>query len=39
MYAQELLAPIPYAYRVEGGDELRAAVAQLASRCAAAVVT
>lgn len=37
MYAQELLAPIPFAFRVEGGDELRAAVATLASRCAAAV--
>jgi predicted DNA-binding transcriptional regulator YafY len=37
MYAQEWLAAIPFAYRVEGGGELRAAVATLASRCAAAV--
>ncbi len=37
MYAQEWLATIPFAFRVEGGDELRAAVAALASRCAAAV--
>ncbi len=37
MYAQEWLAPMPFAFRVEGGDELRAAVAALASRCAAAV--
>ncbi len=37
MYAQEWLAPIPFAFRVEGGDELRAAVAALAARCAAAV--
>ncbi|MGH7667555.1 MAG: helix-turn-helix transcriptional regulator [Candidatus Dormibacteria bacterium] len=37
MYAQEWLAAIPFAYRVEGGPELRAAVATLASRCAAAV--
>jgi predicted DNA-binding transcriptional regulator YafY len=37
MYAQEWLAAIPFAFRVEGGDELRAAVAALASRCAAAV--
>jgi len=36
-YAQEWLAPVPYAYRVEGGSELRAAVATLAARCAAAV--
>lgn len=36
-YAQEWLAAIPLAFRVEGGDELRAAVAALASRCAAAV--
>jgi predicted DNA-binding transcriptional regulator YafY len=36
-YAQEWLAAIPFAFRVEGGDELRAAVAALASRCAAAV--
>ena len=37
MYAQEWLATIPFAFRVEDGDELRAAVAALASRCAAAV--
>jgi predicted DNA-binding transcriptional regulator YafY len=37
MYAQEWLAAIPFAFRVEGGEELRAAVAALASRCAAAV--
>jgi predicted DNA-binding transcriptional regulator YafY len=36
-YAQEWLAAIPCAFHVEGGDELRAAVATLASRCAAAV--
>lgn len=37
MYAQEWLATVPFAFRVEGGDELRAAVAVLAARCAAAV--
>jgi predicted DNA-binding transcriptional regulator YafY len=37
MYAQEWLAVMPFAFRVEGGEELRAAVAALASRCAAAV--
>jgi predicted DNA-binding transcriptional regulator YafY len=37
MYAQEWLSPIPFAFRIDGGDELRAAVAALASRCAAAV--
>jgi predicted DNA-binding transcriptional regulator YafY len=37
MYAQEWLAVMPFAFRVEGGDELRAAVAALAARCAAAV--
>jgi predicted DNA-binding transcriptional regulator YafY len=37
MYAQEWLAAIPFEFRVEGGDELRAAVAALAARCAAAV--
>jgi predicted DNA-binding transcriptional regulator YafY len=36
-YAQEWLAAIPLAFRVEGGDELRAAVDAIASRCAAAV--
>lgn len=37
MYAQEWLATIPFAFRVEGGEELRAAVAVLAERCAAAI--
>ena len=37
MYAQEWLAAIPFDFRVEGGEELRAAVATLAARCAAAV--
>ena len=37
MYAQEWLAAMPFAFRVEAGDELRAAVAALAARCAAAV--
>jgi predicted DNA-binding transcriptional regulator YafY len=37
MYAQEWLATMPFAFRVAGGDELRAAVAALAARCAAAV--
>jgi predicted DNA-binding transcriptional regulator YafY len=37
MYAQEWLAAIPFAFSVEGGDELRAAVAELAARCAAGV--
>jgi predicted DNA-binding transcriptional regulator YafY len=37
MYAQEWLAAIPFAFRVHGGEELRAAVATLAARCAAAV--
>jgi predicted DNA-binding transcriptional regulator YafY len=32
MYAQEWLASVPFAFRVEGGDELRAAVATLAAR-------
>jgi predicted DNA-binding transcriptional regulator YafY len=36
-YAQEWLAAIPFGFRVEGGDELRAAVSALASRCTAAV--
>ncbi len=38
MYAEEWLATIPFAFRIEGGDELRAAVAALAARCAAAVM-
>jgi len=37
MYAQEWLASVPFAFRVEGGPELRAAVATLASRFAAAL--
>jgi predicted DNA-binding transcriptional regulator YafY len=37
MYALEWLAAVPFAFRVEGGDELRQAVAALAARCAAAV--
>ncbi|HEU5418417.1 MAG TPA: WYL domain-containing protein [Streptosporangiaceae bacterium] len=37
MYAQEWLAPVPFGFRVEGGGELRGAVAALAARCAAAV--
>ncbi|MGW4208397.1 helix-turn-helix transcriptional regulator [Lentzea sp. NPDC004789] len=37
MYAQEWLATVPFAFRVEGGDELKAAVAEVATRFAAAV--
>jgi hypothetical protein len=37
MYAQEWLANVPLAFRAEGGPELRAAVATVASRLAAAV--
>ena len=37
MYAGEWLASIPFSFRVEAGEELRAAVAALAARCAAAV--
>jgi predicted DNA-binding transcriptional regulator YafY len=37
MYAQEWLANVPLAFRVEGGRELRAAVAKLASRLNAAL--
>ncbi|MFG2512462.1 helix-turn-helix transcriptional regulator [Streptomyces sp. NPDC048584] len=37
MYAQEWLATVPYAFRVEGGQELRAAVTELAARLTAAV--
>jgi predicted DNA-binding transcriptional regulator YafY len=37
MYAQEWLAGVPFAFRVEGGPQLRAAVAALAARLAAAV--
>jgi len=37
MYAQEWLTRMPFAYRVDGGPELRAEVAKLASRLAAAL--
>ncbi|MEU6548034.1 WYL domain-containing protein [Streptomyces sp. NPDC046859] len=37
MYAQEWLAVLPVAFRVEGGEELRAAVAALAARFTDAV--
>ncbi|WP_206794556.1 YafY family protein [Amycolatopsis sp. MtRt-6] len=37
MYAQEWLSTVPFAFRVQGGDELRAAVAEVASRFAAAL--
>jgi predicted DNA-binding transcriptional regulator YafY len=37
MYAQEWLARVPFAFRVEGGAELRAAVAALGARFTAAV--
>jgi len=37
MYAQEWLAGVPFAFRVEGGPELRAAVAAVAARFADAV--
>jgi predicted DNA-binding transcriptional regulator YafY len=37
MYAQEWLASVPFAFQVEGGAELRAAVAAVASRFAAAL--
>lgn len=37
MYAQEWLARLPFAFRVEGGPELRAAVTTLAARFAAAL--
>ncbi|GGM38572.1 helix-turn-helix transcriptional regulator [Promicromonospora citrea] len=37
MYAAEWLARVPYAYRVEGGPELRDAVRDLAARLTAAV--
>jgi predicted DNA-binding transcriptional regulator YafY len=36
MYAQEWLATVPFAFRVDGGQELRAAVATLAARFSAA---
>ncbi|MEW2085544.1 WYL domain-containing protein [Streptomyces sp. NPDC005283] len=37
MYAEEWLARIPFGFRVEGGPELRAAVAAVAARFTAAV--
>jgi predicted DNA-binding transcriptional regulator YafY len=37
MYAQEWLANVPFPFRVDGGPELRAAVAAVASRLPAAV--
>ncbi|WP_225634875.1 helix-turn-helix transcriptional regulator [Streptomyces solaniscabiei] len=37
MYAQEWLATLPFAFRVDGGEELRAAVQALAARFTAAV--
>ncbi|WP_282085510.1 helix-turn-helix transcriptional regulator [Streptomyces tendae] len=37
MYAQEWLARVPFAFRVDGGAELRAAAAALAARFTAAV--
>ncbi|MFE9021857.1 helix-turn-helix transcriptional regulator [Streptomyces sp. NPDC007808] len=37
MYAQEWLAKVPLAFRVDGGEELRTAVASLAARFGAAV--
>jgi predicted DNA-binding transcriptional regulator YafY len=37
MYAQEWLARVPFAFRVEGGEELRAAVAAVVARLTAAV--
>lgn len=37
MYAQEWLATIPFAFRVDGGPELRAAMATLATRFTAAL--
>jgi predicted DNA-binding transcriptional regulator YafY len=38
MYAQEWLATVPLAFRVDGGEELRAAIATVATRFAAALV-
>ena len=37
MYAAEWLAALPFAFRVEGGPELRTEVAALAARFTAAV--
>jgi predicted DNA-binding transcriptional regulator YafY len=39
MYASECLARLPFAFRVDSGPELRAAVASLASRFTTAVAT
>jgi hypothetical protein len=39
MYAQEWLATVPFAFRVEGGKELRAAVAEVATRFTGALAT
>lgn len=39
MYAQEWLAAVPFAFRVEGGEELRAAVAAVGARFTAAAAT
>jgi hypothetical protein len=39
MYAQEWLPSLPFDFRVEGCDELRAAVAAVAARFTAAVST
>ena len=39
MYAQERLAGVPFPFHVEGGPELRTAVAKLASRLAAALTS
>lgn len=38
-YAAEYLAPLPFTFHVEGGDEVRAAMARLAQRLAASVDT
>ncbi|WP_370964648.1 helix-turn-helix transcriptional regulator [Amycolatopsis sp. cg9] len=37
MYAQEWLAAVPFPFHVQGGDELRAAVAEVATRFTAAL--
>jgi hypothetical protein len=37
MYAQEWLASVPFPFRVDGGPQLRAAVATVASRFAASL--
>jgi len=38
MYAQEWLATVPLAFRVDGGEELRSAIAAVATRFSAALV-